>query len=76
MDSDSVTIYPPSVSLSHRADDEAVVLVGQLPLGVPAVPGDVDTVYRGEIVQLGQLRLNPPGLGSKCCKQVERLSDF
>ena len=27
-------------------------------------------------IQLGQLRLNPPGLGSKCVKQVERLSDF
>ena len=28
------------------------------------------------ILQLGQLRLNPPGLGSKCSKRVERLSDF
>ena len=27
-------------------------------------------------IQLGQLRLNPPGLGSKCGKWVERLSDF
>ena len=27
-------------------------------------------------LQLGQLRLNPPGLGSKCGKRVERLSDF
>ena len=27
-------------------------------------------------IQLGQLRLNPPGLGSKCGKRVERLSDF
>ena len=27
-------------------------------------------------IQLGQLRLNPPGLGSKCSKQVERFSDF
>ena len=25
---------------------------------------------------LGQLRLNPPGLGSKCSKWVERFSDF
>ena len=27
-------------------------------------------------IQLGQLRLNPPGLGSKCGKRVERLCDF
>ena len=27
-------------------------------------------------LQLCQLRLNPPGLGSKCGKRVERLSDF
>ena len=27
-------------------------------------------------IQLGQLRLNPPGLGSKCGKWVERFSDF
>ena len=27
-------------------------------------------------LQLGQLRLNPPGLGSKCGKRVERFSDF
>ena len=27
-------------------------------------------------IQLGQLRLNPPGLGSKCGKWVGRLSDF
>ena len=27
-------------------------------------------------LQLGQLRLNPPRLSSKCCKRVERLSDF
>ena len=27
-------------------------------------------------VQLGQLRLNPRGLGSKCGKWVERFSDF
>ena len=27
-------------------------------------------------LQLGQLRLNPPGLGSKCGKRVERLSNF
>ena len=27
-------------------------------------------------LQLGQLRLNPPGLGSKCGKRVERLCDF
>ena len=27
-------------------------------------------------IQLGQLRLNPPGLGLKCGKRVERLSDF
>ena len=27
-------------------------------------------------IQLGQLRLNPPGLGSKCGKRVERFSDF
>ena len=34
-------MYLQYISLSHRADDEAVVLVGQLPLGVPAVPGYV-----------------------------------
>ena len=28
------------------------------------------------VIQLGQLRLKPPGLGSKCGKRVERLSDF
>ena len=28
------------------------------------------------IIQLGQLRLNPTGLGSKCGKWVERFSDF
>ena len=28
------------------------------------------------IIQLGQLRLNPPGLGLKCGKWVDRLSDF
>ena len=27
-------------------------------------------------LQLGQLRLNPPGIGSKCGKWVERLCDF
>ena len=27
-------------------------------------------------LQLGQLRLNSPGLGSKCGKWVERFSDF
>ena len=27
-------------------------------------------------IQLGQLRLNPPGLGSKCGRRVERFSDF
>ena len=27
-------------------------------------------------VQLGQLSLNPPRLGSKCGKRVERFSDF
>ena len=27
-------------------------------------------------IQLGQLRLNPPRLGSKCGKRVDRLSDF
>ena len=37
--------------------------------------------FRGEpwhkvAIQLGQLRLNPPGLGSKWGKRVERLSDF
>ena len=31
------------------------------------------TIYT---LQLGQLRLNPPGLGSMCGKRVERLSDF
>ena len=31
----------------------------------------VITIY----IQLGQLRLNPPGLGSKCGKRVERLGD-
>ena len=31
---------------------------------------------RDILIQLGQLRLNPPGLGSKCGKWVERLSDF
>ena len=35
----------------------------------------VHSRYRKRI-QLGQLRLNPPGLGSKCGKRVERLSDF
>ena len=29
-----------------------------------------------QVIQLGQLRLNPPRLGSKCGKRVERLSDF
>ena len=29
-----------------------------------------------DTLQLGQLRLNPPGLGSKCGKWVERFSDF
>ena len=33
-------------------------------------------VYNVQRVQLGQLRLNPPGLGSKCGKRVERFSDF
>ena len=34
----------------------------------------VDTVDTA--IQLGQLRLNPPGLGSKCSKWVEGFSDF
>ena len=29
-----------------------------------------------QVIQLGQLRLNPPRLGSKCGKRVERFSDF
>jgi len=35
-----------------------------------------DVAPRGDSLQLGQLRLNPPGLGSKCGKRVERFSDF
>ena len=31
---------------------------------------------RDTSIQLGQLRLNPPGVGSKCGKRVERFSDF
>ena len=36
----------------------------------------VSYYYNVEYLQLGLLRLNPPGLGSKCSKQVKRLSDF
>ena len=40
-----------------------------------AIPCDA-YVRSFERLQLGQLRLNPPGLGSKYGKRVERFSDF
>ena len=37
---------------------------------------DIDIDKGVMLIQLGQLRLKPPGLGSKCGKWVDRLSDF
>ena len=73
----------PDIGEEHVADDEVHVPPGGLghhPVPLLAAGPGLDvaplTVLHIAEIQLGQLRLNPPGLGSKCGKRVERLSDF
>ena len=67
---------PLVVTAGNSDTGHSWALAGVVSWGRRCAQHQVATHIYSIYLQLGQLRLNPPGLGSKCGKRVERLSDF